>query len=547
MTGQSSEAAPSEAAEAAPSEAGSNGGRAHLPPSIPAVLRLAADRFGASEAVVDGERRSSFSTLASDALQAARAFAAGGVEPGDRVAIWAPNSYEWIVALLGLQSAGAALVPINTRFKGAEAAHVLNRSGAVVLVTVGPWLGGDYGAMLAGQDLPSLRRTVLAAGDGSDWHEWLAEGDAVDPGEIDARVAALEPESVSDIIFTSGTTGAPKGVVASHGQSIRAFDTWATIVGLSAGDRYLLVNPMFHTFGYKAGILACLLSGATIVPLPVFDLDRVIETIAREAVTVLPGPPTIYQSLLDHPRFGSLDTSSLRLAVTGAAVIPVDLVRRIRNDLGFETVLTAYGLTEATGFVTATRRGDDPETIATTSGRAIDGVEVRVVGTDGEPLPPGGAGEVVCRGFNVMQGYYGEPEQTAAAVDEDGWLHTGDIGILDAAGNLSITDRLNDVFIVGGFNAYPAEIEQLLCTHPSIARAAVVGVPDHRLGEVGVAFVVPAAGSRMDEAGILAWAREHMANFKVPSRVIGVDDLPLNASGKVLKFELRRRALDTSG
>ena len=297
------------------------------------------------------------------------------------------------------------------------------------------------------------------------------------------------------------------------------------------------------------------MAGATIVPLPVFDAGAALEAIAAERISVVPGPPTLYQSLMDHPARASSDVSSLRLAVTGAAVIPVNLVVEIIEDLGVDSVVTAYGLTEATGFVASTRAGDDLETVATTSGRAIDGVEVRIVEAGNEaggprdltPLDPGVPGEVVCHGYNVMQGYFEDAEQTTDAVDADGWLHTGDIGVLDAAaGNLRITDRLKDLFIVGGFNAYPAEIEQLLLGHPGVAQCAVVGVPDERLGEVGVAFVVARPGEQLD-AGVIDWARENMANYKVPRQVQVVDALPLNASGKVQKFELRRRAAGGPG
>jgi len=523
--------------------------------SIPALCRAAAERFDGEEAVVDGRRRFSFAELGQDTATAAKAFVAAGVEPGDRVAIWAPNCYEWVVSLLGLQSAGGIVVPLNTRFKGTEAAYVLNRSRARVLVTVGGFLGVEYPEMLAAEQLPHLERVVVVDESGAAWRQFLGAGAGVEGGEVDRRVEAIGPGDVSDIIFTSGTTGSPKGVVSTHGQSLAVFAEWSRLVGLRAGDRYLLVNPMFHTFGYKAGILACLMAGATMVPLPVFDAGAAIGTIGAERISVVPGPPTLYQSLLEHPALASSDISSLRLAVTGAAVIPVTLVRRIIEDLGAETVLTAYGLTEATGFVTATREGDDVETIATTSGRAIDGVEVRIVAAASEaagrrgvtPLGPGVPGEVVCRGYNVMQGYFEDPVQTASAIDSDGWLHTGDIGVLDEAGNLRITDRLKDLFIIGGFNAYPAEIEQLLCHHPEVAQCAVVGVPDERLGEVGVAFVVPRAGAALEAAGVIGWARENIANYKVPRHVQIVDALPLNASGKVQKFELRRRAAETLG
>jgi acyl-CoA synthetase (AMP-forming)/AMP-acid ligase II len=356
-------------------------------------------------------------------------------------------------------------------------------------------------------------------------------------------VADLGAESVSDVLFTSGTTGRPKGVVQTHGQTLRAFTAWAEVVGLRRDDRYLIVNPFFHAFGYKAGIVACLVTGATMVPLPVFDIPAVMATIPAERITMIPGPPALYQTILAHPDRAQLDTSTLRLAVTGAAAIPVSLVERMRSDLGFDTVVTGYGLTEACGIVTMCRHDDDAETIATTSGRAIPDVEVRVVDKDGAELPSGEAGEVVVRGYNVMGGYFEEPEQTAEAIDAEGWLHTGDIGVLDDRGYLRITDRLKDMIIVGGFNVYPAEVESILAGHPSVGQSAVVGVPDERMGEVPVAFVVPVVGSDpVGEQELIEWARARMANFKVPRQVRFVEALPLNASGKVLKHELRARA-----
>jgi acyl-CoA synthetase (AMP-forming)/AMP-acid ligase II len=302
------------------------------------------------------------------------------------------------------------------------------------------------------------------------------------------------------------------------------------------------VNPFFHAFGLKAGILASLLKGATVVPHAVFDVDAVMRRVVEEHITMLPGPPTIYQSILGHPDAASFDLRSLRLAVTGAAAIPVELIRRMRSDLGFETVVTGYGLTEATGIATMCRHDDDPETIATTAGRAIPGVEVRVVRDDGTVLPPGEPGEVVVRGYNVMRGFVDDETATKEAIDADGWLHTGDVGVLDDRGNLRITDRKKDMFIVGGFNAYPAEIENMISDHPSVGQVAVVGIPDERLGEVGCAFVVLRPGTTLEPDELVAWCRDTMANYKVPRRVHVVDALPLNASGKVLKYELRARA-----
>jgi acyl-CoA synthetase (AMP-forming)/AMP-acid ligase II len=516
--------------------------------TLPELVREAAAQFGARPAVREGDRTVSFVELAALVDEAARAFIAIGVERGDRVAVWAPNSLVWQVAALGAQSLGAALVPLNTRWKAREAAYVLGRSRARVLVTVNGFLGVDYVALLdeARAQLPALETVVVAEGTARagarDWRAFLDDGARVDDAELKARAAAVAPDDTSDLIFTAGTTGNPKGVACTQAQTVRVFRTWSEIVGLRADDRYLVVNPYFHTFGYKAGWLSCLLTGAACLPQARFDVPQVLERIERERVTVLPGPPTLYQSILHHPERARFDLSSLRLAVTGAASIPVELIRQMREELAFQTVLTAYGLTESCGVVTMCRRDDSLETIASTSGRAIPGVEVRVVDADGVECARGQPGEVLVRGYNVMRGYWEEAAATAAAVDERGFLHTGDVGVMDEQGNLRITDRIKDMFIVGGFNAYPAEIENVLLTHPAIAQAAVVGVPDERLGEVGFAFVVlrPGASAAPDE--IISWSRDQMANYKVPRAVEIVGELPLNAVGKVLKYQLRERA-----
>jgi HIP---CoA ligase len=514
--------------------------------SIPDLVATAARLFGPREAVADGSLRLSFAELSQRVQQAARATIAAGIDPGDRVAIWAPNTWEWIVAALGAVSAGGVLVPINTRFKGREAGFVLRKSGTRLLLTTTGFLDTDYVALLrdAGETLDDLEATVVIRGKAHPgmtvWQEFLARGDAVAPQDADRRGAAVSPDDLSDVIFTSGTTGRPKGAMATHGQTLRVFEVWSRLVGLREGDRYLVVNPFFHTFGYKAGILACLMRGATILPHAVFDAPSVLKVIAQERVSVLPGPPTLYQSILNVGDRG--DLSSLRLAVTGAAVVPVELIHRMRRELTFETILTAYGLTEATGVVTMCDPGDDAETIARTSGCAIPDTEVKVVDDEGREVARGEPGEVVVRGYNVMRGYLDDTEETAKAIDSDGFLHTGDVGEMDERGYLRITDRKKDMFIVGGFNAYPAEIENELLRHPKVAQVAIVGVPDERLGEVGAAFVVPRTGKDLNAEELISWARQQIANFKVPRRVEIVESLPVNASGKVLKYELRERA-----
>jgi acyl-CoA synthetase (AMP-forming)/AMP-acid ligase II len=498
--------------------------------TIPALVATAAERFGDRIAIVDGDTHLTYAELRDAAREFGSALVHGGIAPGDRVSIWMPNCIEWVVAALGLWSAGATLVPINTRFKGAEASEILARARVRLLVTVTDFLGANYVEMLqsTGIDLPDLDTVVIAHT--RDWDEFIGATTETDRAELDRRTAAaVTDDDVADILFTSGTTGTPKGVVQTHRSTLRVASDWVAMTALGPEDRYLMVNPYFHMFGLKAGILASVTGGATMLPEPVFDVDRVLQRVAAERVTVLPGAPTIYQAILDHPERDTYDLSSLRLAVTGAADIPVELIRRTMDELPFRTVIAGYGLTEG-GTATATDPSDPPEAIATTVGRPRPGFELRIVD-----------GEILLRSGTIMSRYLDDRAATAEVLSPDGWLRTGDLGVLDESGRLKIIGRAKDMFIVGGFNAYPAEIENDLLSNPSVAQAAVVGIPDDRMGEVGCAFVVPRAGETIDPDELIAWAREKMANYKVPRRVEVVDTLPLNASGKVLKFELRDR------
>ncbi len=516
--------------------------------TIPEMVAKQAESLGNRPAIIDGPTTLSFSQLAERVDEAARGLLALGIQKGDRAAIWAPNIWEWIVCGLAIHSVGAVMVPVNTRYKGIEAAYLLETSGAKALFTVTGFLDVDYVALLrnTAADLPQLEHIVVLRGDAPSgtlaYQDFLALASDVPPNAAQERAAAVSPDDLADILFTSGTTGKPKGAMCTHAQNLRAFDQWSSIVGLREGDRYLIVLPFFHSFGYKAGWFSALMRGATVFPEPVFDVNVVLRRIQADAITMLPGPPALYQSILLHPDRAEFDISSLRLAVTGAAAIPVELIHRMKDELGFETVITAYGLTESCGVVTMCRLDDDAETIATTSGRAIPDVEVRIIDSEGKPVPPNEPGEIVVRGYNVMKGYLDAGEETKKAIDEDGWLHTGDIGTMDERGYIKITDRLKDMFIVGGFNAYPAEIENTLLQMPGVGEVAVIGVPNERLGEVGMAFVVPAPGQTLTSDEVISWSRANMANFKVPRRVEILDALPRNATGKVVKFELRERA-----
>ena len=514
--------------------------------TVPAVVAATVERFGGRTAVVEDGTRLSYRDLGERSRQFGAALIAAGIEPGDRVAVWAFNCTEWIVAFLGLSGAGAVLVPVNTRFKGVEAADILVRSRTKVLVTVTDFLGTDYVGLLRGTgiDLPDLGTVVVARGpavDGTEsWEAFTAGATAEGIVEFDRRSTAVTSDDPCDILFTSGTTGVPKGVVQNHGGTTQVAADWVAMTGLDADDRYLMVNPYFHMFGLKAGILAAVSAGATMLPEPVFDVARVLGRVADEQVTVLPGAPTLYQGILDHPDRDRYALSSLRVAVTGAADIPVELIRRVDAELPFSVVITGYGLTEG-GTAAATSPGDDVETIATTVGRPRPGFELRIVDGAGRDVEPGEPGEILLRGASIMDHYLDDPEATAQARSADGWLRTGDLGTVDPAGRLRIVGRSKDMFIVGGFNAYPAEIENALLRHPDISQAAVIGIADPRLGEVGMAFVVLRPGAAVTGDDIIGWCRDQMANYKVPRAVELVDDLPRNATGKVVKDELRHR------
>jgi acyl-CoA synthetase (AMP-forming)/AMP-acid ligase II len=453
---------------------------------------------------------------------------------------------------------------------------VVSRSGARALLVADRFLSTDRLAALraaekqspsrphaypAGHSLGQLRVVVRVPvepgplaetpADAVTWDEFLDGAARIPAAVADARAAMVQPEDVSDILFTSGTTGRSKGAMSAHHQSLAVARAWAECGRLTSADRYLVVNPFFHSFGFKAGILACLVSGATVVPMPVYDPGQAMRLVDAEGITVLPGAPTIYQTILDHPGRVTRDLSSLRLAVTGAATVPVALVERMRRELSFDTVLTAYGLTEAV-VATMCRPGDDPETVARTSGRATADFEIRVASpaeqspaeqSPGE-LGPGEQGEILLRGPNVMLGYLDDPAATRAAIDADGWLHTGDVGYLDPRGYLTITDRLKDMYICGGFNVYPAEVEQVLARLDGVAESAVIGVPDTRLGEVGQAYVVTRPDYRLDAATVLAFCRERLANYKVPRQVEFRAGLPRNPAGKLLKRLLREELDD---
>jgi acyl-CoA synthetase (AMP-forming)/AMP-acid ligase II len=520
------------------------------------MLRDQARHHPHETAVSDAGVTVSYADLLDQAKRFAKSLQLRGVAPEDRVGVWAPNCWQWVVAAFGIWDCGAVIVPLSTRAKGIETADVLRRTNCRALVMVDDFLGHSYSQMLttdadhtSGERpfaaLPDLHTVVCIAGEmtrpGSHtWDDFLGLSSQMSDEDSESLALSITSDDIFEILMTSGTTGEPKGVVLNGGQILRAYWDWSAICGLTAGDRMPVVSPFAHGFGINAGIVACVMRGATIVPIAVFDPDSTLELIEKEKLTILAGPPNLFSRILSHPELPNRDTSTLRWAVIGAASVPEELVLSLRERLGFERVTNAYGLIEGS-VVTMTRAHDPVHVVAGSAGRPVDGMEIRLVTADGDEVSPGTRGEVQVRGYGVMQKYWDAEQLTRDAFAKDGWLRTGDVGVLDQAGNLRLVGRTKEMFIVGGFNAYPAEIESLLMHNHSLSQAAVIGVPDERLGEVPLAFVT-VGDNAATESDITQWARNNLSNYKVPRRVVIIDAMPVTANGKIDKTRLRTMA-----
>ncbi len=543
--------------------------------TLPRMLRDQAARHPGSVVIVDGDVPMTMAELRAAAAVTARGLIALGVRPGDRVALWGVNDPQWAVHAFAVWDAGAVLVPLSPRAKGIEAAGLIGKTGARILITGAgpdgipladllPPLTGlrhllvpdreprETEATRKGRPEPPGHETeagprsrpeppereteVVRAGHS----ELLRRGAQIEERVGEERALAVRPDDLCEIMSTSGTTGAPKGVMLDHAQVLRGYWDWSEIVTLDEHDRYPVIAPFSHGFGLNAGLVACVLRRAAMMPVRAFAPDALMSLVSSGRASVLAGPPTLFHRLLDELDRGEWDVSSLRVAICGAAAVPPALITRLVERVGLERVINAYGLMEGT-VVSMTRAGDPVEVIASTAGRPVPGIEVRIVGEDGEPVAAGERGEILQRGYGVMRGYWDDPDRTAEAVDEDGWLRTGDIGVLDKSGNLAIVDRKKDLYIVNGFNVSPAEVEALLLLEGTLAQAAVVGVPDPVSGEAGVAYVIPRPGSTADPEALRAWARANMSGYKVPKRIVVVDSLPTNANGKVDRSALRER------
>jgi fatty-acyl-CoA synthase len=519
------------------------------------MLDRTAERYPDREAVVFRAERVTYRDLKRRADDFARGLLALGLGPGDHVVLWMPNCVEWNVAALGIAKIGAVTVTCNSRYKALEVDYVLRQSEARALVMVDRFAAAsvDYLEILeevrAGRRGPSPLRHVIVLGE-------RRPADAVGFAEVERGgrsssgrgldTIAVRPDDPVAMLYTSGTTGEPKGCLLSHGNVYFKTRVYVDLHRWTAVDRYLVPVPYFHIFGSMGGIAANCLVGSTQVVMDVFDPLEAMRLIEAERVTIFSGVPTMFITILGHPAFGRHDLRSLRTGSIGAAPVPVEIMRRIidpERGLGMDA-LVVYGLTEATGGTHWTRSGDPIEKRVATVGLATDDIEDRVVDpATGVPRGPGEEGELCVKGPTLMLGYYNKPEATAQKI-RDGWLHTGDMAVKDADGYVRITGRLTDMIIVGGFNTYPAEIEDFLLRHPKVLDVSIVGVPDEIMGEAVMAFVIPRDGHALSAEEVQAFARGKIANFKVPKYVEIVDRFPLTGSGKVQKFKQKEYAVE---
>jgi len=519
------------------------------------LLSELAARFPQHEALVYPYRglRWSFARLDRETDRIARGLVALGIMKGDRVAVWATNVPEWIVLQFALARIGAILVTVNTALGRREVEYLLGQSETSTLFLIAGFKGSSYVDILRAIDragLPELRRVVYIGAPGEPAPEGmlryadLAElATSVSEAELRFRAAALDPDQVINMQYTSGTTGFPKGVMLSHRNIVNNAAAIADGLGYTPADRLCLTVPLFHCFGFVIGVLGAYTHAATLVPLEWFDPRQALEVVAMERCTAIYGVPTMFIAELEHPEFDSFDLSSLRTGLMAGSLCPMELMKQVIQRMHLRELAIAYGLTEASPGVTTTSSSDTLERRTATVGRALPGVQVKIVDPATlQELPRGAQGELWTRGYHVMKGYYKNEAATRDAITPDGWLRSGDLASMDAAGYVVITGRIKDMIIRAGENIYPKEIEEFLRSHPAVSDVAVYGVPDPRYGEEVAAAVKLRPGARVTPEELMEFCRRNISRYKVPKYVQFVDAFPLTASGKIQKFVLRERA-----
>jgi fatty-acyl-CoA synthase len=479
----------------------------------------------------------------------AKAFLRLGVELGDRVGIWSPNCAEWVAVQYATAKIGAILVNVNPAYRTSELAYVLNQSGCRFLISAPSYLTSDYRAMVdaVADSTPGLERAIFL--DSPEWNELFDAGDEVPDEELWQRESLLEADQPINIQYTSGTTGFPKGATLTHRNILNNGYFCGETLGYTENDRVCIPVPFYHCFGMVIGNLACTTHGAAmVIPSPGFDSGAVLEAVEAEACTSLYGVPTMFIAVLEDEDLAKRDVSTLRTGVMAGAPCPIEVMKRVITDLNMAEVTIAYGMTEVSPVATQTLRDDTIERRVSTVGVAHPHVEVQIVDPDtGEVVFPGTSGEFCTRGYSVMKGYWNDPERTAESIDADGWLHSGDLAVMDDAGYVKIVGRLKDMIIRGGENVYPREIEEYLFTHPDVVDAQVIGVPDERFGEQIMAWVQKREGSDLSELDLIDFCEGTIAHFKVPKYVRFTDEFPMTVTGKIQKFKLREKAIAELG
>jgi fatty-acyl-CoA synthase len=513
-------------------------------------LRRVTERFGDREALVVGNQnyRATYRELSEQVEHAARALIACGVGKGDRVGIWAPNRYEWVIVQFATARVGAILVTINPAYKTSELRHALGKAGVSFLFAARGFRDADYLAMLdeVSADCPELRRTVVLD-DG--WQAFLAEGARVDPGRLTDREESLDPSDPINIQYTSGTTGLPKGATLSHRNILNNGHFTAEVLCYSEHDRVCVPVPFYHCFGMVLGNLAAMTHGACIVvPGESFDAGAVLAAVEAERCTSLYGVPTMFIAELASAELDKRDLTSLRTGIMAGAPCPVEVIKQVRARMRLPQITIGCGMTETAPVATQIQVDDPDDKRLTTVGRAHPHVEVKIIDpATGATVLRGTAGEQCTRGYNVMLGYWSDPGATAKAVDAEGWMHTGDLAVMDDEGYVSIVGRIKDMIIRGGENVYPREVEEFLYTLPQIDLVEVIGVPSERYGEEVMAWVCLRDGSKATAKDLIAACRGRIATYKIPRYWKFVESFPMTVTGKTQKFRMREIAAGEFG
>ena len=539
--------------------------------TVGGLLDLVAERRPDDDALVypDRDLRHSYREFRKVVEGCARALMALGLRKGDHVAVWGQNVPEWVILQFATGKMGAVLVTVNPAYKAQELKYVLDQSDAAALfLTSGvkdadfieilgqavPELVDTADGELSVEELPHLRHVVLM-GEGDrrglpimTFEEFVERGTEVSPEDLDERQDSLDAGEVINMQYTSGTTGFPKGVQLTHANIVKNAFYIGECMELGPEDRVCIPVPFFHCFGCVLGTLNTVTHEGTMVPVEQFDPEKVLQAVHEERCTAVLGVPTMFIAELEHPDFEEYDTSSLRTGIMAGSPCPMEVMKQVVDVMGASEITIAYGQTESSPVITQTRTKDPLELRVSTVGRVLPETEVRIVDVDtGEDCSPGEQGELWTRGYLVMKGYYKMEDKTREVIDEDGWLHTGDLAVMDENGYVKITGRAKDMIIRGGENVYPREIEEFLYTHPDISDVQVYGVPDEKYGEQVAAAVKKRQGSNLTEEDVKEFCRENIARYKVPFYVDFVEEYPMTASGKIQKYRLREAAVERHG